>query len=371
MDWNSPPHRGSGPRDLRELEALLNRLKSHFSLRLPGKGPLWYLLFILPVAFVIFNSYYTVEPEETAVVQRFGRFTRTADAGLHFKIPFGIETVHKVRTGRVLQREYGYRTTAAGVRSRFVEKGFEEEARMLSGDLNVIDLQWTVQYKIEDPIAFLFRVEDVESTIDDISESVIRRIVGNRYADEVLTVGRASIADMARVEIQQILNTYKTGIRIVTVQLQNANPPDPVKAAFNEVNEARQEKERMINEAQKVYNQQIPRASGEARQVISQAEGYALERVNRAQGEGWRFLDILTEYQKAPEVSRQRMYLEAFQGFVGKLDKLIVLDGKTNNPLPLLDLNRLMEGPAAKGTEKAAGSDSPTVGAVGAGDKAR
>jgi modulator of FtsH protease HflK len=371
MDWNTPPHRGSGPGSFRDLEVLLERLKGHLGFTLPGKTPFWGLVLIIVVVFLAINSYYTVEPEETAVVQRFGGFVRTTDAGLHFKLPFGIETVRKVGTGRVQQREYGYRTGTAAVRSRFVEKGYEEEARMLSGDLNVIDLQWAVQYRIDDPKAFLFRVDDVELTIDDISESVVRRIVGNRFADEVLTVGRASIAEMARSEMQQILDTYHAGIRLVTVQLQNANPPDPVKAAFNEVNEARQEKERMINEAQKVFNQQIPRASGEARQTISQAEGYGLERINRAQGESRRFLDILNEYQKAPEVSRQRMYLETFQTFVGKLDRLIVLDQQQRNLLPLLDLNRLTEGTLQKAAEKAAGSDAQSGSPASAGDKTR
>jgi membrane protease subunit HflK len=339
----------------------LERFKSRFRAPLFGKGSFWLLLAGLLAVFVLFNSYYTVEPEETAVVQRFGRFVRVADAGLHFKIPFGVETVSKVRTGRVLQKEFGYRTTVAGVRSRFVEKGFEEEARMLSGDLNVVDLQWTVQYKIEDPIAFLFQLEDVEATIDDISESVVRRIVGNRYSDEVLTVGRASIADMARSEMQGILDLYRTGVRIVTVQLQNANPPDPVKAAFNEVNEARQEKERMINEAQRVYNQQIPKASGEARQLLSQAEGYGLERVNRAQGEAQRFSSILAEYEKAPEVSRRRMYMEAFQEFLSKVERLVVLDGNHSGPLPLLDLTRPDEPRGAAAAREHGQASVPTA----------
>jgi membrane protease subunit HflK len=180
----------------------------------------------------------------------------------------------------------------------------------------------------------------VEGTLDDISESVVRRIVGNRYADEVLTVGRAAVADKARNEIQLIMDQYQTGLQIVTVKLQNANPPDPVKAAFNEVNEAKQERERMINEAQQVYNQKIPRATGEARQTITQAEGYALERVNRSQGDVARFLEILTEYAKAPDVTRRRMYLESFGEFLGHIDRLYVMDEKQTNLLPLFDLSK-------------------------------
>lgn len=343
MDWDRPPNRGPGPANIQDIEEIIRRIKSRYDWSQFPKGSVWWVVVIAAVVLIAFNSYYTVAPEETAVVQRFGRFVRTADAGLHFKVPFGVETVRKVVTGRVLQREYGYRTVEPGVRTRFTEKGYEEEARMLSGDLNVIDLQWTVQYKVRNPTDYLFQVEDVDGTLDDISESVMRRIVGNRYVDEVLTVGRASVADMAAVEIQEIMDHYRTGLQIIMVKLQNANPPDPVKQAFNEVNEAQQERERMINEAQQVYNQKIPRAKGEARQKITQAEGYALERVNRAEGEVARFSDILAEYQKSPEVTRSRMYLEALSEFSGKIDRLIVIDESQKNLLPLLDLGKMAE----------------------------
>ncbi|SMC18801.1 protease FtsH subunit HflK [Desulfacinum hydrothermale DSM 13146] len=344
MDWERPPHRGQGPGNVPDLEQVLTRLKDRFQFPWLKGSPFWPLALIVLVAVAAFNSYYTVEPQETAVVQRFGRFVRTEGPGLHFKIPLGVERVTKVLTGRVLQREYGYRTVAPGVRSRFSEKGFEEESRMLSGDLNVVDIQWTVQYKVRDPAKYLFRLKDVEETLDDISESVVRRIVGNRYADEVLTVGRASIAGMARQEIQQIMDTYHTGLQIITVKLQNANPPEPVKAAFNEVNEARQEKERMINEAEQVYNQRIPKARGQARQTITQAEGYATERVNRARGEVARFQDILAEYRKAPDVTRRRMYLEAMAEFAQKAGRLLILDTEKSGVLPLLNLNDLVPG---------------------------
>jgi modulator of FtsH protease HflK len=344
MDWEKPPRRGLTPNNLQDLEQLIKQLKDRFDFSVFKRGGIWLVVLVVLVLLVGLNSYYTVEPQETAVVQRFGRFIYTADAGLHFKIPFGIETVRKVVTGRVLQREYGYRTVQPGVRSRFVEKGYEEESMMLSGDLNVVDIQWTVQYKVQDPVNYLFQVQDVEGTLDDISESVVRRIVGNRYADEVLTIGRSAVADKARNEIQQIMDQYKTGLQIVTVKLQNANPPNPVKAAFNEVNEARQEKERMINDAQQAYNQKIPKAMGEARQTVTQAEGYALERVNRGEGEVRRFLNILTEYEKAPDVTRRRMYIEAAGELIGRVDHLLVIDESQRNLLPLFDLNRLSSG---------------------------
>lgn len=349
MDWERPSRRGAGADNLKDLEEFFRRLKNRYDMS-STRGPLWILLGIILALFIALNSYYTVEPQETAVVQRFGKFVKIAESGLHFKIPFGIETVRKVVTGRVLQREYGYRTIEPGVRSRYAEKGHEEESIMLSGDLNVIDLQWTVQYKIKNPVDYLFRVHEVESTLDDMSESVVRRIAGNRFADEILTVGRASIADMAQSEIQFFMDLYATGIEIVTVKLQNVNPPNPVKAAFNEVNEARQEKERMINEAQQLYNQRIPRALGEARQAVNQAEGYALERVNRSQGEARRFLDILAEYEKSPYVTRRRMYFEAYVDFIARVDRLLVVDEEQKHFLPFLDMSRMsMKSKAGEG----------------------
>ncbi|MGV8074340.1 MAG: FtsH protease activity modulator HflK [Syntrophobacteraceae bacterium] len=340
VDWERRPGRPHGQGDFQDLEEVFRRLKDSFGFGSLHRGPVWMIVIVVVLLLVGFNSYYIVQPQETAVIRRFGKFIGTADAGFHMKIPFGVETVTKVLTGRVLQREYGYRTVQASVRSRFSEKGYEEESTMLSGDLNVVNLQWAVQYKVENPVDFLFRVHQVEETLDDISESVIRRIVGNRYADEVLTVGRASVADMAQKELQAILDQYSTGLKIIAVKLQNVNPPDPVKGAFNEVNEALQEKERMINDAQQAYNQKIPKAAGEARQTITQAEGYALEKVNRAQGDVARFSEILTEYEKAPDVTRRRMYLEAFGDFIGRIDRLFVMDESLHSMLPLFDLNK-------------------------------
>lgn len=355
MDWERPPQgRGPGPGNIQDLEEIFKRLKGRYSWSSLPRGPFLGIGVLALLGLLAFTCFYTVQPQETAVVQRFGRFLYTAEAGWHMKAPFGIDTVRKVVTGRILQREYGYRTIRADVRSRFQEKGYEEESVLLSGDLNVVNLHWAVQYKIDNPQDYLFQVHDVEGTLDDISESVVRRIVGNRYADEVLTIGRASIADMARDEIQYIMDAYRTGLKIVTVKLQNVNPPDQVKAAFNEVNEARQEKERMVNEAQQVYNEKIPKAMGQARQTITQAEGYALERVNRGQGEVSRFLTILQEYEKAPDVTRRRMYLESFEDFVERIDRLVVLDENHKQVLPLLDLMRSTE------------AQSPSVGETGA-----
>ncbi len=339
MDWQKQPGHG-GPPKPPDLSEFLNKLKSQFDFDFLKKGGTAFFILIPLVAFLLYNSYYIVQPQEVAVVQRFGAYNRTTGPGLHFKIPFGIEKVNKVPTGRVFQMEFGYRTKQAGVRSRFIEKGFEEESRMLTGDLNIIDLQWTVQYKINNPVEWLFKVADVDATIYDVSESVMRRIVGNRYSDYVLTVGRAEIADAVKQEMQKILNTYQTGIKIITVKLQNANPPGPVKDAFNEVNEARQEKERMINEAQAAYNKEIPKAIGQAKQSIAEAEGYALQRINRAKGESERFLSVLKEYKQYEDVTRRRFYLEAYQEFLKRIKNIYVVDSEQKTLVPFMDVGK-------------------------------
>ncbi len=338
MDWKGPPSRGPG--GIKDFEEILQKIREKFRGRFRLGGSLW--LFILAALIVAagYASVYTVAPEETGVIQRFGRYVRLTGPGLHFKLPFGIETVGKVKTGRNFQMEFGYRTVEAGVRSRFTERGFKEESLMLSGDLNVVDLQWTVQYKIGDPKDFLFQVKDVDSAIRDMSESVMRRVVGNRLFDFVLTVGRAEIADRVKMEMQKVLDSYRTGIQVVNVKMQNVTPPEPVEAAFNEVNEAEQERESKINQAQGAYNREIPKAKGSALQTISQAEGYALERVNKAEGEAKRFLDVLKEYRQAKDVTKRRLYLESMNQLLDKVDEIYVIDADQKGLVPLLDLQK-------------------------------
>ena len=209
---------------------------------------------------------------------------------------------------------------------------------MLTGDLNVIDVQWIIQYRIEDPVRFLFYVRETPKTIRDITEAVMRRVVGNRLGSDVLTVGRVEVSSEAKVEIQKILTEYETGVRLVTVELQDVTPPDPVKPAFNEVNEARQDRERTINQAQEQANKEIPKARGVAAQSISQAEGYALERVNRASGEANRFNAILDEYTRAPEVTRRRLYLESLTSFLAEMKGVYIVDSEQKALVPWLPL---------------------------------
>ena len=338
MDWKGPPSRGPG--GIKDFEEMLQKIREKFRGRFRLGGSLWLLILAALIVAAGYASVYTVAPEETGVIQRFGRYVRLTGPGLHFKLPFGIEKVSKVKTGRNFQMEFGYRTVEAGVRSRFTERGFKEESLMLSGDLNVVDLQWTVQYKIGDPKDFLFQVKDVESAIRDMSESVMRRVVGNRLFDFVLTVGRAEIADRVKVEMQKVLDSYRTGIQVVNVKMQNVTPPEPVEAAFNEVNEAEQERESKINQAQAAYNREIPKAKGSALETISQAEGYALERVNKAEGEAKRFLDVLKEYRQAKDVTKRRLYLESMNRLLDKVDEIYVIDADQKGLVPLLDLQK-------------------------------
>ena len=338
MDWKGPPSRGPG--GIKDFEEMLQKIRERFRSKFRLGGSLWLLLLALLVVAAGYTSFFRVATNETGVVQRFGRYVRSEGPGLQVKLPFGIEKVTKVKTGRNFQMEFGYRTVEAGVRSRFTERGFKEESLMLSGDLNVVDLQWTVQYKIGNPVDYLFQVKDVDSAIRDVSESVMRRVVGNRLFDFVLTVGRAEIADRVKVEMQEILDSYRTGIQVVNVKMQNVTPPESVKAAFNEVNEAEQEKESKINQAQAAYNKEIPKARGNAQQTISEAEGYALERVNLAQGEADRFLAIFKEYRQAKDVTKARYYLESMNQLLNNVEEIYVIDADQKGIVPLLDLQK-------------------------------
>jgi membrane protease subunit HflK len=297
---------------------------------------------ILFVAWGVYSSFYTVQPEERAVVKRLGRVTGISDPGLHFKLPFGVDKVQVVATERVLKQEFGFRseegTTDSDNRTRYSERDFPEESLMLTGDLNVIDVEWVVQYRIADPIKYLYSMREPARTLRDITESVMRRVVGNNVGSDVLTTGRVKVSTSARDEIQAAMNRYDNGIHIITVELQDVVPPARVQPAFNEVNEARQERERMINEATKQANQAIPRVQGEANRVIAEAQGYGVERVNRAKGEAQRFSAVLAEYRGAPEVTRTRMYLEALNDALPRIGSVLVVRDGQMPPVPLLNL---------------------------------
>jgi len=295
-------------------------------------------LLILILAFV-FTVWFTVGPEEVGVILRFGRYNRVVEPGLHFKYPFLIEQANKVPVQRQLKQEFGFRTVKAGVVTQYSSKKYDEESLMLTGDLNVASVEWIIQFRINDPYRFLFKVRDTDKTLRDMSEAVMREVVGDRTVNDVLTVGRQEISTEVEKRLQELCDQYETGIRIEQVVLQDVTPPDPVKPSFNEVNEAQQDKEKLINQALSEYNRVIPRAKGEAEQTIQQAEGYALDRINRSQGDVALFNAMFEEYRKAPEVTRLRIYLETFNTILPKVGKKYILDPDVRSILPLLQLD--------------------------------
>ncbi|WP_319549847.1 FtsH protease activity modulator HflK [Desulfogranum marinum] len=285
---------------------------------------------------VIYSSFYTIQPGEVGVMLRFGQYSRTTDPGLHFKIPF-IEQLYKVNVEAVRKEEFGFRTRTPGKTSNFNRSGFDMEALMLTGDKNVIEVAWIVQYIVSDPVKYLFKVRNVSQAVRDASEMVTRRIVGNMDFDYVLS-NREILAADAKKELQGELDNLECGVKIGTLQLQDINPPEKVKPAFNEVNIADQDMKRLVNEAEETYNRVIPKARGSAKQTVEEARGYAIERTNRAIGETNRFNAILKEYQGAQEVTRQRMYLEAMQEILPHVEQVYVMDKSNQAVIPFLDL---------------------------------
>lgn len=320
----------------------------------PGRGGGAGRALLLPLLGILvvvgaFTSYYQVEPDEVGVIRRMGRFIGTSEPGPHFRIPFGIDRVTKVPVQRQLKMEFGFRTERAGAQTTYRQPSAElnRESLMLTGDLNVAVVEWIVQFKVKDPFAFLFRVRNVDETLRSLSEAAMRSVVGNHSVNEVLTTGRQKVASDAKEVLQQLADRYNTGVDIQQVVLQDVNPPDPVKPSFNEVNQAIQEKERAINEAQADLNKAIPRARGEAEQMIRAAEGYAIERVNRARGQTQRFLSILDEYRKNPDVTRRRLHLEMVAEVLPRAGQKVVLDDSAKGMTPILNMDRLPREAAA------------------------
>ncbi len=303
------------------------------------------LLAVGMVVILALTSFYTIDPEETGLVLRFGKYISASDPGLHFKIPLGVDRVLKVPIQRQKKEEFGFRTISAGVNSQFSTKPYAAESNMLTGDLNAAMVEWIVQYRITDPYKYLFKVRNVEKTFRDMSEAVMRLVIGDRTVNEVLTFGRAEVAMAAQLKLQELCDHYETGIKVDQVVLQDVNAPDPVKPSFNAVNEAQQEKEKLINQAQSEYNREIPRTRGEALQAIQEAEGYAVDRVNRAKGDATLFTAMYEAYSKAPEVTRTRMYLETMTDVLPKIESMTIIDDDVHGILPMLDLNKA----AAKG----------------------
>jgi len=304
--------------------------------------PVTVLLVIVAVVVLwfVFSSYFVVDQKEVGVILTFGRITRTVEPGLHFKLPFGIERNFNVPIQQNFKEEFGFRTERPGIQTIHSQADFPQESVMLTGDLNIVDVSWIIQYQIVDAKAWLFNVEDREKTIRDTSQSVINMLVGDRTIFDIMGTERATIEAEGRDLMNELYTKYGLGIKVTTVQLQDTLPPSgAVKDAFDDVNKAIQDRSRLINEGKEAYNQAIPKARGQADQTVSQAEGYAAERVNKARGDVSRFLAVLGEYQQAPEVVRARLYYEMYDevfGAPGTATDLV--DRNLKNFLPLKNL---------------------------------
>lgn len=308
-------------------------------LPLPGGKTLLWLAAAGLAILGLLSSFYTVRTEEEAVVTRFGRYIKTEQPGLRFRLPFGIDQVKLLAVRRQLKQEYGFSTPGGSNPHQASAPSEQElEKQMVTGDLNSALVEWVIQYRITDPAAYEFQVRDPETTLRHASESVMREVVGDRTVDEVITVGRQEIEIESQKLLQDLVKLYNMGLTIDQVQLKNVNPPRPVQSSFNEVNQAQQEREKAINVANGQYNREIPKARGEAEQKISEAQGYATQRVNEAEGDVARFSALFAEYQKAPEVTRRRIYLETIQGVLPQIGKKVILDEDARQILPLLQL---------------------------------
>jgi membrane protease subunit HflK len=315
-----------------QMDEILDKFKKF---KLPG-GPL--VILVIAVILVSSSTFYTIKQDEVGIVQLFGRYVRTTQPGLNFKLPVGIEKVTKVNVKQIRTEEFGFTSARAETRSRFQSGGQSTSvALMLTGDLNVALVPWIVQYRVKNPYDYLFRVRDVRRILIDMSEASMRLVVGDRSINEVISK-RDEIAVEARGLLQKELDQAETGIHIVTIEMKRTNVPGPVQPSFNEVNQATQEKEQMIYQAREGYNKAIPAARGEAERTIKAAEGYALNRVNRAKGDAARFTSIYQEYIKAKDVTKRRMYLETMKSIFPKLGSKYIVDSDQKNFLPLLNM---------------------------------
>lgn len=315
------------------VDELVKKVKNF---KLPG-GP--FVLIIALVVAAIYSSIFTVKQDEVGIVQLFGRYVRTAQPGLNFKMPLGIERVTKVNVKGIRTEEFGFSTEGLSSRSRFGGGEAENVSLMLTGDLNVAVVPWIVQYRVKDPYNYLFKVRDLRRLLVDMAEAAMRLVVGDRSINEVINK-RGEIAIAAREILQKEIDLAESGLHIVTIEMKKTNVPAPVQPSFNEVNQSVQEKEQMIYQAREEYNKSIPAARGQAERTIRTAEGYAVDRVNRAKGDASRFTALYTEYIKAKDVTKRRLYLEALSEVLPKIGDKYIVDSDQKNLLPLLNLGQ-------------------------------
>lgn len=319
-----------------QVDEILKNIKQF---KFPG-GPVL-IIIVLVALFFGSSTFFTVGVDEVGVVQRFGKYIRVCQSGLNFKLPAGIDKVTKVKVKRVYKEEFGFRSQSGEARKLYASGGSENKnvSLMLTGDLNVGLVPWIVQYRVKDPYKYLFKVRDPRKLLIDMSESSMRLVVGDRSINEVITK-REEIAVEARLHLQAEMDKSETGISIVTIEMKKTNVPDAVQPSFNEVNQAVQEKERLIYQAKEDYNKEIPKARGEAERTIKAAEGYAIDRINRAKGDASRFVSLYNEYVKAKDITRRRMYLETMTDLFPKLGHKYIIDSDQKNLLPLLNLGK-------------------------------
>lgn len=320
-EFGDPPNRR---RAARQVPELIMRYLAGF---------LWAGLIVTCIG----TSYYTVPADSEAVVQRFGQYHGTQGPGLHFKMPFGVDHTTVVPIRRQLKLEFGFGTPQSS-NPHQNDPQVKNTKDMVTGDLNEAQVEWVVQYRISDSQQFLFAVQDPEDTLRSASEAVMREVIGDRTIDEVITYGRQEIETENLIRLQPLAKQYSLGITVDLIQLKNINPPQAVQDAFNDVNRAQQEKQNAINLASGEYNQVIPQARGVAVGMISEAQGYATKRTNEAMGDASYFSSLLSQYLKAPEVTRQRIYLETMTDIMPRLGHKIVLDQDVSHFLPLLPL---------------------------------
>ncbi|MHC4393189.1 MAG: FtsH protease activity modulator HflK [Planctomycetota bacterium] len=330
------------PGDESPFEEVLQQAKRRLeeSMRKGGSRNLFILLAVAVIGVAAWTAFYTVPSDSVAVVQRFGKYRGDVPAGLHFKLPFGMDVATVVPVKRQLKQEFGFATPGAtDPHQSPAPYDAKRETEMVTGDLNAALVEWVVQYRVSDPAKFLFEVKNPSETLRDVSESVMREVVGDRTVDEVITIGRQEIETEALIKMQALATKYAMGVSIDQVQLKNINPPGPVQESFNEVNQAQQQKEKLINEARRDYNRVVPLADGEKDQRIREADGYRLKRINEAEGDVARFNALLAEYMKAPEVTRRRIYVETLEQVLPAVRSKIIVDDEARGLVPFLNLD--------------------------------
>ncbi len=286
------------------------------------------------LALWLFTGTYMVGPDEIGVVRTFGKYTRVAQSGLNYHFPYPIEQVNTPAVTEVKRIEIGFRTLRNG-QYRSVEK----ESLMLTGDENIVDAEMIVQYKIKDPVKYLFRIVEPELTVREAAEASLRTVVGRNKIDETLTTGKFKIQEETKIQLQLILDKYDSGIHVVAVQLQDVSPPKEVIGAFKDVASAKEDKNRMVNQAEGYRNNVIPKARGEAEAMIRDAEGFKQARIKRSEGDAAKFTTILKEYRKAKSITQKRLYLETMERVLPNIEKIIIPDKNSGNMLNLLNLN--------------------------------